>query len=87
MLFLSSLGLFFLFSFYQRVSAFDFSMSKDFSLGKDFSIIQMKGLRLKNQPLNSLWWPIYVFKSVDNTKLPYNFSTFLGIWKKVMLLS
>ena len=24
----------------------------------------------KRQPLNSLQWPIYVFNSVDNTKLP-----------------
>ena len=22
------------------------------------------------QPINSLWWPIYIFNSADNTKLP-----------------
>ena len=29
-----------------------------------------EGLTLDTSPLDSLWWPIYVTNSVDNTKLP-----------------
>ena len=36
-----------------------------------FLIALTKGSRSICQPLNSLRWPIYVFNSVDNTKLPY----------------
>ena len=28
-----------------------------------------KGWRSKRQPLNSLWWPVYVINSADSTKL------------------
>ena len=33
-----------------------------------------KGWDLKRQLLNSLRWPIYVIKSVDNIKLPFFYS-------------
>ena len=42
----------------------------DLSRVSPWSIALTKGQRSKRQPLNSLWCPIYVFNSVDNTKLP-----------------
>ena len=42
----------------------------DLSRVSPWSIALTKGQRSKRQPLNSLWCPIYVFNSVENTKLP-----------------
>ena len=46
------------------------SLRGDLSRVSPSSIALTKGQRSKRQPLNSLWCPIYVFNSVDSTKLP-----------------
>ena len=46
------------------------SLRGDLSRVSPSLIALTKGQRSKRQPLNSLWCPIYVFNSVDHTKLP-----------------
>ena len=46
------------------------SLRGDLSRVSPSLIALTKGQRSKRQPLNSLWCPIYVFNSVDSTKLP-----------------